>query len=391
MVYDKRYLADTLDHWEMANPRLAPAAFSDPATFLNTIEWTERRKDAHLAVEYVLPLPYGITRDERNGMARQFAWEHFVSKGVPVLITIHRPVEGEVNWHAHLIRATRRVGPDGFHSHKARDLDPQIRTSRGRRFVAEAQLWGEAWSEFQDRWFADRGIALRVDPVAPIAQEHVGPKRWNRTNEARIKRNQERRILNAKTQVKLDPGVPHSRAVKDIARELSKEYNELVVQAHDLLGKQIPEAKRILANHQDRLRVAEAQIARQWEHLGLARKGIHQIGALINGKAGPTGRRRKRPRPTILLDPVMEAREKERAAALRGIERWSNQLSARKGELRIVTALARISLNAIRPRAEAELAKRQELFRGSREFLDAETEQTIAPQQQQRRGRSLTI
>jgi hypothetical protein len=372
----------------MANPPDSPAAFADPAVFLNSIEWAERRKDSHLAVEYVLPLPHGISRDDRIEMARGFAWEYFVSKDVPVLITIHQ--QG-VNWHAHLIRATRRVGPDGFSAYKALDLDPQIRTSNGRRFVAEAQLWGDAWTEFQERWFSDRGLKLRVDPVGIIPQEHVGPQRWNRRPDApRIQRNQERRMLNARAQAELDRVDRRPLTLKDVARELSPEYADLVAKARVLLHKDIPTAAGLLEHHQAELEAADRAIANRWEQLGAARKGVHRIGVLINGSPGPTGRRRTRARPTILLDPELEAREKERNAALRGIERWTLKRSARQAELRVITRLGLKAFNAIRPEAQAKLEQRQRLARQAREFLDAHEDQHLTQKQQYQRGRSLS-
>jgi hypothetical protein len=124
-----------------------------------------KRKDTQVAREIVLALPANaeLTDEDRIGLARSFAQQHFVAKGLAVQPDVHRPHEGEgeserANCHAHLLITTRRIEGDRLAAKKARDLDPVVRLVGGRSVVAEGKAWGA---------FARglRGGALVLPPV----------------------------------------------------------------------------------------------------------------------------------------------------------------------------------------------------------------------------------
>jgi MobA/MobL family len=75
-------------------------------------------------------LPAEIAPGERLEMARGFVDKHFVSRGLAAQIDIHRPHEGERNWHAHILLTTRRLEGERLSPRKARDLDPMIRRGK---------------------------------------------------------------------------------------------------------------------------------------------------------------------------------------------------------------------------------------------------------------------
>ena len=105
-----------------------------------------------------------------------------MSKGLAVQIDVHAPhgADGEserANFHAHLLITTRRVEGEGFALKKARDLDPQVRASKGRAVVSEAEAWGATWRDHQNRYFIEHGLDLRVDVTSAVPQEHIGPVR----------------------------------------------------------------------------------------------------------------------------------------------------------------------------------------------------------------------
>src|SRR5208283_4247943 len=115
-------------------------------------------------------------------LARSFAEAHFVSKGLAVQLDVHSPhgadSESErANHHAHLLITTRRVEATGLSAKKARDLDPVVRQGKGRAVVAEADAWGALWRDHQNRYFAERGLDIRVDATSAVPQEHIGPIR----------------------------------------------------------------------------------------------------------------------------------------------------------------------------------------------------------------------
>ena len=87
------------------------------------------------------------------------------------------PRAERANHHAHLLITTRRVEGDHLAARKARDVEPVVRTVAGRSVVAEGEVWGVLWREHQDRYFQTQGLKLRVDPLATVPQQHLGPVR----------------------------------------------------------------------------------------------------------------------------------------------------------------------------------------------------------------------
>jgi Ti-type conjugative transfer relaxase TraA len=196
---------DAPAHHEVLLPEGADARLADAAVLWNTAEAAERRKDAQVAREIVLALPADceLTTADRIELARSFAEQHFVSKGLAVQLDVHSPHkergEGEgawtegtggdhTNWHAHLLVTTRRVEGDQLSAKKARDLDPEVRKAGTRALVTDAEAWGETWRVHQDRYFQEHGIALRVDATAVHLGEHIGPVRMRKVDSPAVER-----------------------------------------------------------------------------------------------------------------------------------------------------------------------------------------------------------
>jgi Ti-type conjugative transfer relaxase TraA len=172
------------EHHEVLLPEGAAEQFRESGVLWNTAEAAEKRKDAQVGREIVVALPANaeISAEDRIELVRSFAEQHFVAKGLAVQLDLHSPHEGEVesehaNWHAHLLITTRRLEGDRFAAKKARDLDPEVRRAGGRAMVAEGEAWGELWRDHQNRYFAEHGLGLRVDPTAAYAAPHIGPVR----------------------------------------------------------------------------------------------------------------------------------------------------------------------------------------------------------------------
>jgi len=175
---------DAPEHHEVLLPENADAKFSDASALWNAAEAAERRKDSQVAREIVMALPANaeVSNEDRIELARSFALEHFVAKGLAVQLDIHAPHGGDLeseraNWHAHLLITTRRIEGDHLSATKARDLAPDIRQAGARAFVAEGDEWGALWRDHQDRYFLSHGLSARVDAAATHAQEHIGPLR----------------------------------------------------------------------------------------------------------------------------------------------------------------------------------------------------------------------
>jgi Ti-type conjugative transfer relaxase TraA len=204
---------DAPEHHEVLLPEGADERFADCAVLWNAAEAAEKRKDAQVAREIVLALPADreLSTEDRIELARSFAAEHFVAKGLAVQLDVHAPHqdrgEGEgafaeatggdhSNWHAHLLITTRRVEGDHFSAKKARDLDPSVRQAGGRALVSDGEAWGETWRAHQDRYFVEHGIALRVDATAAHPGEHIGPVRMRRVDSPAVARAEALRTAN---------------------------------------------------------------------------------------------------------------------------------------------------------------------------------------------------
>jgi len=204
---------DAPEHHEVLLPDGADARFADAAVLWNAAEAAERRKDAQVAREIVLALPADreLSTADRIELARSFAAEHFVAKGLAVQLDVHAPHkergEGEgawtegtggdhTNWHAHLLITTRRIEGDQLAAKKARDLDPEVRKAGTRTLVTDAEAWGETWRVHQDRYFQEHGIALRVDATAAHPGEHIGPVRMRKVDSPAAERAEALRTAN---------------------------------------------------------------------------------------------------------------------------------------------------------------------------------------------------
>ena len=65
---------------EMFLPASAPAWMADRQTLWNAVEKADKRKDAQLARDFVITLPFGLTHDQHRAAIKEFVEEHFLAK-----------------------------------------------------------------------------------------------------------------------------------------------------------------------------------------------------------------------------------------------------------------------------------------------------------------------
>ena len=178
-VFSFKHKTDSVYH-DVLLPKGADKKFKDSTYLWNQAESMERRKDSQVCKELVIALPDDaeVTLDHKIELTRRFVNEHFVDKGVAAQVNIHRPHDGETNWHAHVLVTTRRFTKDGqaFERTKARDLDPQVRKG----LVTEAEVWGNHWRDLQNKFFAEKGLDIKVDAIGIMPQDHLGPVRMRK-------------------------------------------------------------------------------------------------------------------------------------------------------------------------------------------------------------------
>jgi Ti-type conjugative transfer relaxase TraA len=186
-------------HHEVMLQDVAPDRFRDAEVLWNeattretTIDRRTRRsrfkRNAQVAKHIVLALPKEVNDAARLELTRQFIQENFTKYGVAVEFAIHRPEPNSPdNHHAHLLVTTRLLTKQGF-GNKARALNPAFATNGvGKRFVSEADFISDTWAELQNRFFADHGFDLRVDPKRNAPSLHVGPS-WHAPDSEKLQK-----------------------------------------------------------------------------------------------------------------------------------------------------------------------------------------------------------
>ena len=158
-------------------PAGAPEWVADRAKLWNGAEQAETRKDACVAREFEVALPSELSPSERRRLALDFASSMATEEGCAVDVAIHAPgKEGDNrNWHAHILRTTRKVGPDGFGA----KLDTE---QSGRKRKDDLEQVRERWAEMTNVALAREGRTERVDHRTLAAQGidreptvHLGP------------------------------------------------------------------------------------------------------------------------------------------------------------------------------------------------------------------------
>jgi hypothetical protein len=158
-------------------PDGAPEWASDRAKLWNAAELTEKRKDACVAREYEVALPAELSHAERRRLALDFAREMANAEGCAVDVAMHAPGrDGDNrNFHAHIMRTTRKVGADGL----TEKLDTE-KAGRSRRNDLDAVR--QRWAELVNERLAENALTQRIDHrslkdqgIDRTSTSHLGP------------------------------------------------------------------------------------------------------------------------------------------------------------------------------------------------------------------------
>ena len=242
--WDKQRLWDEVDKAEIARTHLA-----------RTGEVRLRDK-AQLAKHYVyaLPIDKEVTDAQRIEMARLHIKEQFTDNGLPAQWAIHMQ---EGNPHLHVLVPTRRLGPEGLAKTKATDLNPEFaRGPNGKAYVSEQDYVSEKWEAFQNRYFEEQGLDLRVDSRGVVPQIHEGKARhiegsWKRAeNEARL--------ADAQQTAKVEPETVLERLTDKQTTFTERDLNRLLKKAglEDMAERET--AKQQALSHPDCVKLYDA-------------------------------------------------------------------------------------------------------------------------------------
>jgi hypothetical protein len=114
--YRRRTTSEHIAAFRTIAPPGAPGWVSDPEDLWNRVESSEKRKDAQIARDYVLPVPLGLGEDGALELAERVAQYICDELHVPVTLALHRNSDVDIHghakavgFHAHLLFPTRRL------------------------------------------------------------------------------------------------------------------------------------------------------------------------------------------------------------------------------------------------------------------------------------------
>jgi ATP-dependent exoDNAse (exonuclease V) alpha subunit len=170
----------TYDHSErqdvMHKEILLPGKFADDdmtwaldrATLWNAADAAELRKNARVAREYLVALPFELSPPQRIGLVRGFSQELSDRYGFAVDLVIHAPRDfpgsDPRNFHAHLLTTTREVTVEGLGAKTTLDMNDGTRRTLGLGPAINELLFArERWAAVANQAMELADVAARVD------------------------------------------------------------------------------------------------------------------------------------------------------------------------------------------------------------------------------------
>lgn len=104
----KKSFSTTKDHrlTLMMLPNGAPIDYQDPEICWNDLNAVEKDR---LAVRFLLPLPKELTEAQGIELAKEWAYQEFVSKGLVVQLSFHAEKDDNGNFHCHGLGSYRQL------------------------------------------------------------------------------------------------------------------------------------------------------------------------------------------------------------------------------------------------------------------------------------------
>ena len=147
----------------------------DRSQLWNAAEGAESRKNARVAREFLVALPYELSPNQRLELVQEFSQKISNRYQFAVDYAIHAPREAPDsdprNYHAHLLATTREVTLDGLGAKTAIELGDRARGERG--LVSGAHDYyqtRELWAHVTNDALKAAHIAARVDHRSLAAQ-----------------------------------------------------------------------------------------------------------------------------------------------------------------------------------------------------------------------------
>jgi ATP-dependent exoDNAse (exonuclease V) alpha subunit len=140
----------------------------DRSALWNTAEMSETRKNARVAREYLVALPYELPSQSRIELAREFSRELVERYRFAADVAIHEPRNSlgsdQRNFHAHILATTREVTTTGLGAKTQLEWSDADRREAGLGPVLSELLYvRQRWAVATNEWLKDANLAGRID------------------------------------------------------------------------------------------------------------------------------------------------------------------------------------------------------------------------------------
>jgi hypothetical protein len=153
--YRKRELGEEIVRALTVAPPNAPAWATDPAQLWNKVEMAEKRKDAQVARDYRIPIPFGLSDQDAGDLAEAMARFICEELQVPVSLGLHRDADRDA------LGNLKPSGKQGFHAHLYFPTRPLLAVADGDDGKGQASMgFGPKLHEFSKQHLGSAFIEL---------------------------------------------------------------------------------------------------------------------------------------------------------------------------------------------------------------------------------------
>jgi hypothetical protein len=184
LFHDYRHLANDLVHEEVLLPADYPAEFNEPEILAAALDGAELKKirtpleqrdrlpQVGLTLTIALPPNKEVFLHEAAEIVRRIVNAARGSHQIPIHFAIHDSVH---NRHSHAVFGQRVFDAVGVAGPKLRDMIVRVRPTAIGMAIVEGIDWPALAWEIQQVFFAELGVDLVVDPIAPVPGVHLSP------------------------------------------------------------------------------------------------------------------------------------------------------------------------------------------------------------------------